>query len=84
MTRYIVHRLLLFFPVVFLVTLFLFVLIRLTPGDPVSTEFGLDVEQPQIDAKKEELGLNRPIYVQYIDWVQRMAKLDFGQSIRAR
>ncbi len=59
-------------------------LIQLTPGDPVAIQFGIDADQSQIDARREELGLNRPLYVQYVDWLQRMGTLDFGQSIRAR
>lgn len=65
-------------------TVTLFMLIQLTPGDPVAIQFGIDADQSQIDARREELGLNRPLYVQYVDWLQRMGTLDFGQSIRAR
>jgi peptide/nickel transport system permease protein len=83
-TRYLIHRLLLFVPVIFLVTVILFILLRITPGDPVRNEFGLDVEDAQVSARREELGLNRPIYIQYVSWVERMVTLDFGKSIRAR
>jgi peptide/nickel transport system permease protein len=84
MTTYILRRLLAMVPTVFLVTLVLFVLLRLTPGDPVLNEFGLEVEPEIYEARREELGLNRPIVVQYVDWVSRMFQGDFGRSIRAR
>jgi peptide/nickel transport system permease protein len=83
-TQYIVRRLLLMVPTVWAVTLVLFVLIRLTPGDPVQIEFGLDSTPDQIVALREELGLNRPVVVQYADWVGRILRGDFGRSLRAR
>ena len=82
--QYIIRRLLLMIPTIWLVTLVLFVLIRLTPGDPVQIEFGLEGTDEQIQALREELGLNRPIYVQYADWVSRTVQGDFGRSLRAR
>src|SRR5262249_37190598 len=78
------RRLILMIPVVWIVTLILFALLRLTPGDPVQIEFGLEVEQQSIQARKHELGLDRPIYIQYADWLGRMARGDFGRSLRAR
>ncbi len=84
MSAYIFRRLLAMVPTVFLVTLVVFVLVRLAPGDPVLNEFGLEVEPEIVEARREELGLNRPIFVQYVDWVGRTFRGDFGRSIRAR
>ncbi len=84
MTGYIIRRLLYFIPVIWIVTAVLFFLIRLAPGDPVRNEFGIDVEQETIDARRHELGLDRPLLVQYADWVSRMFQGDFGRSLRAR
>lgn len=84
MSSYIFRRLLAMVPTVFLVTLVVFVLVRLAPGDPVLNEFGLEVEPEIVEARREELGLNRPIFVQYVDWVGRTFRGDFGRSIRAR
>lgn len=84
MTQYILRRLLLVIPTVWLVTLVLFILLRATPGDPVLNEFGIEVEPEIVEARREELGLNRPIVIQYVDWVRRMGTGDFGRSIRAR
>jgi peptide/nickel transport system permease protein len=84
MTGYIIRRILYMIPILWLVTLVLFVLMRMTPGDPVRNEFGLEVEQETIDARRKELGLDRPIAIQYLDWVGRMFQGDFGRSVRAR
>ena len=84
MTQYIIRRLIAMIPTVWAVTLVLFILIRITPGDPVQIEFGQEATQEQIEALREELGLNRPVYQQYLDWVGRMFTGDFGRSIRQR
>jgi peptide/nickel transport system permease protein len=82
--QYIIRRVLLTVPVLWAVTLVLFVLIRITPGDPVLIEFGLEASQDQLEARREELGLNRPLPIQYVDWLQRMLQGDFGKSLRER
>jgi len=84
MKEYIFRRVLLTLPVLWIVTLVLFVLLRVTPGDPVQIEFGIETTPEQLAAFHEELGLNRPILVQYADWVKHMFEGDFGRSIRAR
>ena len=84
MTGYVIRRIIYLIPIVWMVTAFLFFLMRMTPGDPVRNEFGLEVEQETIDARRKELGLDRPVVVQYVDWVGRMFRGDFGRSIRAR
>jgi len=84
MTQYVIRRLLLMIPVIFLVTLALFVLIRVTPGDPVQTEFGIEITPELYQARRHQLGLDRPLPVQYTDWLGRLAHLDFGKSLRTR
>ena len=84
MTQYIIRRLIFMIPVIWAVTVVLFWLIRVTPGDPVQIEFGIEGTPEQVEAKRKELGLDRPIYIQYADWVRRMFTGDFGRSIRAR
>ena len=83
MTRYIARRLLLTVPVVWAVTLVLFCLLRLTPGDPIRNQFGLDAPPEQVESARESLGLNRPIAVQYLDWTAHMFQGDFGHSIQS-
>ena len=86
MIQYIVRRLLLMVPVVFLVTLTLFTLIRLTPGDPIRDQYGLEINSnPDLYAtRKHQLGLDRPIAVQYVSWLRDLVHLDFGRSLSSR
>lgn len=86
MQRYIIRRLLLFFPTLIGVTLVIFVLMRLVPGDyadimvySAGSEFGAAQEE-QLQLIREELGLNKPIPVQFWDWVKGAAHGDFGYS----
>ncbi len=82
MTQYIVRRVLIMFPVAFLVTVFLFVLIRQTPGDPVLVRLGEEATPENRAALRHELGLDRPVTVQYVKWLGRVLRGDFGRSIR--
>jgi peptide/nickel transport system permease protein len=85
-TGYIIRRIIALIPVLFIVTVTVFVFMRLTPGDPIQIEFGLDMEisEETREAKRKELGLDRPVPVQYVSWIGRMLQGDFGRSIRAR
>ena len=82
MTQYIIRRLLLMVPTIFLVTLILFVLLRLTPGDPVREQYGVDLTPELYQARKHQLGLDRPMPVQYVQWLNGLVHLDFGKSTR--
>ena len=82
MTQYIIRRILIMFPVALLVTVFLFVLIRRTPGDPVLVRLGEESTPENRAALRAELGLDQPIYVQYGKWLVRLLRGDFGRSIR--
>ncbi len=87
MRTYLTKRVLLFFPTLLLVTIAVFVILRVVPGDPavlLLAGTGDDAEeqytQEQLQAMREKLGTNRPIYIQYTDWVWKMLRLDFGES----
>jgi peptide/nickel transport system permease protein len=82
MTQYIIRRLLLIIPTVLLVTMVLFALLRLTPGDPVRDQFGLDLTPEIYKTRKHQLGLDQPLPVQYVKWLNGLAHLDFGKSVR--
>jgi peptide/nickel transport system permease protein len=69
-------------PVAFLVTLIAFGLLRLAPGDPVLT-FAGDVRDPQIlNEMRHSLGLDQPLPIQYLSWLEHGLQGDFGRSIR--
>ncbi len=80
MTRYVLHRLLALIPVVIGVTLVVFSLLHLT-GDPVRLLFGLTVPEEIVQQRREELGFDRPVAVQYLRWLGRAVRGDLGMSI---
>jgi len=80
--RLVVHRLAATVPVLLLVTLGVFALLHLTPGDPIDTMMAESAD-PAVKAHlRRELGLDRPIYVQYAHWMGRVMRGDLGRSIR--
>ena len=81
MTTYLLRRLLLMLPVAFLVTVGVFMLIHLTPGDPALILLGEDRTPEAIAAIHHRLGLDQPLYVQYLIWVGNLAHGDLGRSI---
>ena len=60
-----------------------FVVLNLLPGGPLA-QFGLDpgMTQDDLDRLKEQLGLNRPLLMQYLDWAWRLLQGDWGTSFR--
>ena len=86
MQTYAVQRLLLFTPAVLGVPLMVFVLMRLVPGDITTIlvyEAGTEragAAQQAIQKMRQELGLDRPLVVQYIDWLLGTVRGDFGYS----
>jgi peptide/nickel transport system permease protein len=80
--RYILRRLVSSVPVVLLVSLVIFSLIHLTPGDPVVVMLGEEASPEARDALRRELGLDQPLPVQYGVWLGRVLQGDLGRSIR--
>jgi peptide/nickel transport system permease protein len=86
MQTYILRRVLLFFPTLLLITVMVFGLMRLVPGDPALLRLMGDTgeaqfTQQQLDELRAHLGTDRPWYVQYGSWVGGMLQLDFGVSL---
>jgi len=81
MTSYIVRRLLLLIPVLLIVGIVVFSLVHLTPGDPASMMLGRDATLEQKEALREQLGLNKPIHIQFLEWSRGVLRLDFGDSL---
>ena len=69
-------------PVAFLVSVGVFGLLHLTPGDPALLVLGEDASKQQVVQLRHELGLDRPIYEQYVIWISRVVRGDLGVSIR--
>jgi peptide/nickel transport system permease protein len=78
----VLRRLVATIPVLVLVTLGVFSLVHLTPGDPVDAMMGESQDQTAKAALRQELGLDQPLFVQYATWVGRAVRGDLGRSIR--
>ena len=82
MWGYIGRRLLAFIPTVLVAVTLIFILTRLVPGNPVWALLGhQSVSAEQVDAVARELGLDRPILIQYLTWLPKALSGNFGQSI---
>ncbi|MBI4498287.1 MAG: ABC transporter permease [Chloroflexi bacterium] len=83
MTEYIIRRLLLVFPTFILVTMLVFGLIRLMPGDVLFAKIGegLFAGQRELDDLRHQMGFDRPIYVQYLDFMGGAVRGDLGRSL---
>ena len=80
MAQYIIRRLLQAILVIFGVLTVVFVILRLT-GDPVRLMLGENASEEAITSLNRELGLDRPLYVQYFAYMSKVARGDFGRSI---
>jgi peptide/nickel transport system permease protein len=81
MQRYIARRLLMLIPVTVGITVLVFALIHLIPGDPVVVILGSDYTPETAQLLREQLGLNRPIYMQYLSWIADVFRGNLGYSI---
>ena len=81
MLGFIIHRVIATIPVVGVVALAVFLLLRLSPGDPAAVIAGDYATVEQIAKIRTQLGLDLPIYTQFISWVGRIATGDLGVSI---
>ncbi len=84
MWSYIVRRLLLGIPTLLGVTLIVFSLLHLAPGDPINAMLPPDAPQEVVEMIKEQMGFNKPLPVQYWRWLKRVAVGDLGNSIATR
>ncbi len=82
MLQYLVRRLALMVPVAFLVSVAVFALIHLTPGDPARIILGEEGTPEAVAALRHELGLDRPLPEQYVFWITRVVRGDLGRSLR--
>ena len=78
--RFVLKRLLLLFPVLFGVATVVFAILHLSPGDPAITIAGERASQEFINEVRNDLGLNDPLWQQYVRFLGDVATLDFGQS----
>ena len=84
MTRTILLRLLYALPIAFGVSLVCFMLVYLAPGDPLQTVLPPDATAEQMEIVRRAYGFDKPLPVQFANWVWRAAHLDFGLSVATR
>lgn len=84
MQQYIIRRLLLTIPVLIGVSIATFVLIRIVPGDIAVLKCGRQCPPEQLEVIRKQLGTDRPIVVQYFDWVGGIFRGDLGKSMYTR
>ncbi|WP_344776130.1 ABC transporter permease [Nocardioides panacisoli] len=78
--RYILQRVLLVIPMIWVILTLVFVVLRVAPGDPVSAALGGKLDEQALEQRREQLGFNRPLIAQYWDYLSSVARLDFGKS----
>lgn len=83
-SNYIARRLLYSIPVLFLITLVAFFVIRLVPGDPALTVLGDKATESAVEAFRQKYGLDRNIFVQYLAYLRSLITLDLGTSLKYR
>src|SRR5690349_14362243 len=79
--RFILRRVALSIPILLLVSMMVFSLIHLIPGDPVTVMLGQEATPEAKEALRHELGLDRPLVVQYVAWLSHVLRGDLGRSL---
>ncbi len=84
MAGYVVRRLLGALPILLGVSVLVFALLHLIPGDPVLAMLGNEADPRAVRALRQELGLDRPLPVQYVEWLGRVLRGNLSRSIQTR
>lgn len=84
MGRYVLKRLAISLPVLFLISLGAFLLVHLAPGDPVDMYISPDMTKAQIELTRAVLGLDKPLHIQYFDWMGNLFSGNLGFSFSSR
>jgi len=79
--NYAIRRIINTIPIIFIVLTLVFFIIRLMPGDPATAVLGDYASKEAVNALREQMGLNRPIMVQYLSYLIDIVRLDFGKSL---
>ncbi|MGD2126061.1 MAG: ABC transporter permease [Desulfobacteraceae bacterium] len=84
MLNYVIKRLISTIPVLIGISLLLFFMLRMLPGDPAQVLAGQMATPEEIETIRTQLGLDRPIYIQYASFLGRLARFDLGRSARTQ
>jgi peptide/nickel transport system permease protein len=81
MIKYLIKRIFFAIITIFAVSIIIFSVIHMIPGDPVSALYGGELTQEEMEEVREYLGLNEPLPLQYIDWLRKILTFDLGTSL---
>lgn len=84
MLTYISRKLLLLIPTAFVVLVILFLMLRVVPGDPAMAALGSEASEQAVQALRVELGLDKPLYIQFVQYVGGILRGDLGRSLVTR
>lgn len=84
MTSFIIRRILIIIPTLLGMTVVIFLMLAVTPGDPAELLLGERATTESLNAMREYLGLNQPLYIQYGLFLKRIVKFDLGETIWTR
>ena len=79
--NYIIKRILQIIPVLLIITILIFTMIRLIPGDPATVLLGEKATPELVEALKHKMGLDKPIYMQYLLFMKNLITMDMGNSL---
>jgi ABC-type dipeptide/oligopeptide/nickel transport system permease component len=82
MLRHIIRRLLLAIPTLLAVFTVIFIIVRVAPGDPAIAVLGDNASQEAVEALRERMGLNEPLWQQYVTFLSDLARGDLGNSLK--
>lgn len=84
MSRYVVKRVVQMIPILFFITIAVFFMIKIAPGDPFAGMVDPKMSLAQIERRRAELGFNKPLPYQYYQWLRGVLTGDFGWSLREK
>ncbi|MFC4402541.1 ABC transporter permease [Gracilibacillus xinjiangensis] len=82
--RYVLYKLATFAATILLVSMIIFFVFQLLPGNPAHIILGIEAEEAQIEQLEQQLGLDRPPVERYIDWISGLFQADLGESLKYR
>ncbi|MCP4626729.1 MAG: ABC transporter permease [bacterium] len=82
MVKHLMRRLILLIPVLLIVSILISSLIYFSPGDPVRVMLGLRANEDAVAAIREELGLDKPYYIRYLNWLKNAVQGNLGRSLQ--
>ena len=86
MGKFLLRRLITSIPLLFAITIIVFLMVQMVPGDPVMLMLGPESMMTGDDIEKirEQMGFNDPLHIQYLNYMQKLMRGDLGNSVRSK